>query len=87
MPKYFFHLHNDIDVLDEDGKELPDLDAARELARDNVRFTFAETIKEQSRANLDHRIDIEDEDGRVIETVRFGDVVSIEGQMTSPTTT
>jgi Domain of unknown function (DUF6894) len=79
VPTYFFHLHNDIDARDEDGRDLPDLDAARELAREQARFTFAETIRDEGRANLDHRIDIEDEHGRVLETVRFRDVVKIEG--------
>jgi hypothetical protein len=79
VPKYFFHLHNDVDARDEDGRELPDLAAAHQLARENARFTFAETIREEGRASLDHRIDIEDEDGRVLETVWFRDVVKIEG--------
>lgn len=79
MPTYFFHLHNDVDVRDGDGREFPDLGAARDLAREYARFTFAETIKETGRVNLDHRIDIEDEEGRVLETVRFRDVVRIEG--------
>jgi hypothetical protein len=78
VPRYFFHLHNDIDSQDEDGRELPNLDAAHQLAREHARFTFAETIKEEGRANLDHRIDIEDEQGRVVATVRFRDVVKIE---------
>ena len=29
MPRYFFHLHNDIDCPDEEGLELPDLTTAR----------------------------------------------------------
>jgi hypothetical protein len=79
VPTYYFHLHNDIDACDEDGRDLPDLDAARQLAKEHARFTFAETIKEDGRANLDHRIDIEDEQGRVLDTVWFRDVVTIEG--------
>jgi hypothetical protein len=45
----------------------------------NVRFTFAETVKEKARVNLDHRIDIENEGGLVLDTVWFRDVVTIEG--------
>jgi hypothetical protein len=79
VPTYYFHLHNDIDARDQEGRDLPDLDAARKLARENARFTFAETIKDEGRANLDHRLDIEDEQGRVLDTVWFRDVVKIEG--------
>jgi hypothetical protein len=67
MPRYFFHLHNDIDALDEEGVELVDLDAARARARHSVHLV------------LDHHIDIADESGAILETVRFGDVVTVEG--------
>ncbi len=34
MPRYFFDIHDDVDVTDEVGLELPDLKAARsEVAR------------------------------------------------------
>ena len=80
MPKFYFHLYNDIVARDDEGKDLLDLDAAREVARDNARFTFAQTLQEEGRANLDHRIDIEDEQGRILGTVWFRDVVRIEGK-------
>ena len=41
----YFHLHNDVDARDEDGRDFPDLDAARAVARQFARFTFAQTIK------------------------------------------
>ena len=78
MPIYYLHLHNDVDVRDE-GQDFPDLDAAIQYARNQARFTFAETVKDEGRVNLDHRIDIEDDNGRVLATVRFRDVVTIEG--------
>ena len=79
MPRYYFHLYNEVDAPDEEGKEFPDIDSALETARDNARFTFAQTVRDEGRANLDHRIDIEDEQGRVLETVWFRDAVKIEG--------
>ena|SRR5687767_15109991 len=79
VPTFYFHLHNDIDARDEDGREFANLEAAREAARSNARFTFAETVKDFGRVNLDHRIDIEDADGRVLDTVRFRDVVEVIG--------
>lgn len=32
MPRYFFNVHDGVDLLDEEGTELPDLDAARRIA-------------------------------------------------------
>jgi hypothetical protein len=40
---------------------------------------MAETLKEQASINLHHHIDIEDERGQVLATVRFKDVAKIEG--------
>ena len=78
MPRYYFHLHNDMDVADHEGKDLSSLGAAREWAGCQARVMFGEMVKEQGRAVLHHRIDIEDEDGAVLDSVQFGDVVKIE---------
>jgi hypothetical protein len=40
---------------------------------------MAETIKDEAHVNFCHRIDIEDEQGKVLATVRFADAVKIEG--------
>jgi hypothetical protein len=62
-----------------EGKDLPNLDAARQLALHQARFTLTENIKDSGRLNLDHRIDIEDKQGNVLATVHFRDVVTITG--------
>lgn len=41
-------------------------------------FTIAETIKDKARLVRSHRIQIEDADGNVLDTVRFGDVLTVE---------
>lgn len=79
MPTFYFHLHNNVDARDEEGREFPSLEAACAVAYHNARFTFAQTIMDEGRGNLDHRIDIENEDRQVLATVRFRDVVTIEG--------
>ena len=79
MPRFFFHLHNDIDAFDEEGVELPSIEAARAMARHSVQFAAAESIKDHGHLVLRHRIDIADETGAIVETVRFGDVVTTEG--------
>lgn len=78
VTRYYFHLINDVDAPDEEGIELPDLNAALEYAARNARFTAAESLKDYGRIVLSHRIDIEDERGHVLETVHFADVVKLE---------
>jgi hypothetical protein len=64
VPRFYFHLHNDVDVPDDEGVELADLEAARVHAVRCARFTFAEVAKDEGRVVLHHRIDIEDGGGR-----------------------
>jgi len=84
VPRFYFHLVNDLDVPDLDGLELADMAAARQCALRSARFTAAETIKETGRLDPLHRIDIEDEHGNVLETVHFRDAVKIEGPRPNP---
>ena len=79
MPRYFFHLHNDVHAPDHEGVELKDLEAARQIARHSAQFSAAESIKEKGHLVLDHRIDTEDANGTVLDTVHFRDVVTVEG--------
>ena len=78
VPRFYFHLYDNLDVLDDEGIELPDLEAARAHAVRCARVTFAETAKDEGRVVLHHRIDIADEERAVLETVRFGDAVRVE---------
>ena len=64
---------------DDDGAELADLAAVRAYAIHNARFTLSEEIKETGRLDPAHRIEIADEHGQVLATVRFSDAVRIEG--------
>ena len=79
MPRYFFHIHDDLDCPDLEGSELPDLDAARRCASKEANLLMCELLKQESRIALNHYIDIEDGAGSVLETVSFRDVVKIEG--------
>ena len=78
MPKFYFHLHNDVDVMDEEGRELHDLEAARKWARHEARNMAGEMAKEEGRLVLHHRIDIAGADGKVLESVSFGEAVQVE---------
>lgn len=78
MPRYFFHLYNDIVAMDEEGAELPDLEAARANGIREAREMLLETVAE-GRINFSHRIDIADESGAVVDSVTFGEAVTVEG--------
>ena len=78
MPRFFFHLRDDLDVEDVEGTELADLDAARERAAGEARQLMCDTLKQNGRITLGHRIDIEDGQGAVLATVHFADAVRIE---------
>ena len=78
MPRFYFHLRNDVDAPDDEGVELANLEGAKAHAVQQARFSFGETAKEQGRVVLSHRIDIEDEQGVVMATVYFRDAVAIE---------
>ena len=78
MPRYYFHLYTDVDAPDLEGKELNDLDEARACAVMHIRDIASETLKTKGRFVREHRIDIEDGAGNVIDTVRFAEAVAIE---------
>jgi hypothetical protein len=78
MPRYFFHLYNDVISIDEEGVDLPDLEAARANGIKEAREMMLEMVAE-GRINFSHRIDIADESGAVVDSVSFGDAVTIEG--------
>ncbi|MGZ8296675.1 MAG: DUF6894 family protein [Allosphingosinicella sp.] len=78
MPRYFFHLYNDIISMDEEGADLANLEAARANGIKEAREMMLETVAE-GRVNFSHRIDIADESGTVINSVTFGEAVKVEG--------
>lgn len=76
MPRYFFHLHNDIEVCDEEGVDLADAAAARALAVREARSIAAEQVA-HGRLVLSHSIEVTDAAGATVCTMRFGDVIEI----------
>ena len=78
MARFYFHLLNDVDAPDKEGKELPDLAAARDYAKVNVRYSAGEMLKEHGRIVLSHRIQIEDAEGNVLDTIYCSDVLNVE---------
>jgi hypothetical protein len=78
MSRYFFHVHDDVEASDQDGVELPSIEAAKWEALRGARSLAAEQVLE-GRLNLGHSIDVADETGAVVATVTFRDAVAVEG--------
>lgn len=77
MARYYFHLHDGIDVvLDEEGRELSDLAAAIVAALSDARSIISHDALE-GRINLDQWLDIETAGGEVIHRLPFVDAVEV----------
>jgi hypothetical protein len=78
VPHYFFHLYNDLIVMDEEGMELDDLEAAHANGIKEAREQMQETVG-LGRINFSHWIDIADESGAVVGSVSFREAVAVKG--------
>jgi hypothetical protein len=77
VPVYFFNLFNDTGpVRDEEGRELPDLDAAKAEAIRNARSIMSDEVR-QGRLDLCAHIDVVDEGQAILFTLRFDEALSI----------
>ncbi|HEX4737140.1 MAG TPA: hypothetical protein VH331_06225 [Allosphingosinicella sp.] len=79
MPRFYFHVYNDIVAIDEEGLDLPDVDAAREQALESARELVCEGIH-KGQLNLDHRIEIEDENHNKVLTLTYRDAFTVTGE-------
>jgi hypothetical protein len=76
MPRYYFHLHNDIETEDEEGRELDGLDSAREQAILGARDLMAEEVM-RGMINLSHWIEVRDERNERVLAVLFRDALEV----------
>lgn len=79
MPRFYFHVYNDVIAIDEEGLELPDVEAAREQATESARELVCEGIH-KGHLNLDHRIEVEDEGHERVLTVSYRDAFTVTGE-------
>jgi hypothetical protein len=79
MPLFYFHLFNDVVVIDDEGVELPDAAAAREQAMESARELVCESIH-KGWLNLDHRIEVEDAAHNRLMTVSYRDAFTLTGE-------
>jgi hypothetical protein len=78
MPRYHINIFNDLDVIDEEGVELPDLASAKLRAIGGGREIMAEHLKAGCPLRLFHRLEIADEGGRVLAVISFRELMTIE---------
>lgn len=76
MPRFHFHLYNDIETADPVGRIFPDFGAARGDAIRSAREIMAADLTGKGEINIGHRIELEDEEGE-ISVVAFRDAVTI----------
>ena len=80
MPRYFIHIFNDADVIDETGMELRDLAAAKHEAIRGGRAMMADHVVAGLPIRLYHRIEIANERGRMLAVIPFREIITIEDQ-------
>jgi hypothetical protein len=78
MARYFFDLHNDLDVEDPEGRDLPDLEAVKAHLLHEVREMVKASIDETGRIDLRHHIDVKNESGAVVLVMHFKDAVTVQ---------
>lgn len=77
MPHYRLNLFNDVDVLDDEGYELADLAEAKEKAISGARGLISEHVRLGRPINLDHRMEIADDHGKVLAVIPFRELITI----------
>lgn len=77
MPRYYFHLVDDIGARDEEGSLLDGVEAAVSHARTAAKELAADEVR-RGKLCLDHHIIVATEAGDAIETVMFRDVVRVD---------
>ena len=75
MPRYYFDLHNDLDLMDDQGVILPTFEDARARAFLEAREMICSSVDEHAKIDLGHRIAIRDEHDTIVGKVRFDEAV------------
>jgi hypothetical protein len=78
VPRYFFDLHNDMDVIDDEGVELPELDGALAHALSEAKSMIQASVADTGRIDLRHHIDVRDESGATVYVMHFEDAVTVQ---------
>ncbi|HEY7810102.1 MAG TPA: hypothetical protein VIA98_06960 [Allosphingosinicella sp.] len=76
MPRYFFHVYDDVIAQDQEGIELPNVAAARLMALVGARDLIAEQVR-RGYFVLSHWIDVVGDQGDPVLTLTFRDAVEL----------
>ena len=79
MPRFHFHLHEEDEVEDDEGLELPDLAAAMAHALESARDIACANIVEHRTVDLDHFVEVTDGEGTELFRVTFRDAFEVRG--------
>jgi hypothetical protein len=77
MPRYYFNLYNDMDTVDEEGAELQDLGAAKDMAIRGARELMGDHVRHGRSLTLSHRVEITDSQGTVLAIIPFRELITI----------
>lgn len=77
MPRFYFHLYNDLETCDEEGRILPDVETARRAAVEDARNMAAESVR-TGQLELSHFIEVVGEEGQPLLRVTFGEAIEIK---------
>ena len=76
MPRYFFNIYDDVVVKDDEGMELPNLEAARLQALNGARDLIATQVR-HGYMERSHWLEVEDAAGEVLLNLTFAEAVEI----------
>lgn len=77
MPRFYFHVHDDIDALDEEGVECANRETAIARAKHEARQLAADEVR-LGELHMDHRIVVVDDQGERVATILFCDAVLVK---------
>jgi hypothetical protein len=77
MPLYFLDVYNRTGCSrDEEGMELPDLDAARAQAVDGIRSILQDEVGHGA-IDFEGRVEVRDENGTILATIVYREAVTV----------
>ena len=77
MSIYHINIYNDVDSIDKEGIEFPDLAAAKDAAIEGVRAMMAEHVAAGRPVTLHHRAEIVGASGTVLAVISFKELITI----------
>jgi hypothetical protein len=77
VPRFFFHLTDEVFAPDLEGIEFPDSEAARAAAVQGIRGMICDQVK-HGRLCLGYSLEVMDEAGTRVVALRFRDAVEVE---------